>query len=369
MPDMDESLLHGEFTRWYTTVSLGDDRTRRNARWEGINGLARGAERNMVEGLLRLAFHSRHTPSADVLRAVREAFRATDETFEMSGNDRELRILAGACLAVVMEMGDSVGAIAALSATTSGFGGARRPNLPMDLVALGETAIARQGDAVRCRPSLDIDSNVRKNLYPRGSEKKISEEQTFDRVEETIGLLEKNASAVLAQLAETQSRAIESIGKFLRVQDEELQMLWWLTSQRSSQLDCAFHAIPVDAQPLVLGNELARHTEFLPGPPSVTGILCRAGLSEHKSVRIADAVNAADPEWLQGLVLDVEPSFVTTPLHGAINRQLETGPGEAWVPGWAASTGVDPDYSCSVLELGTLFYRERLLCSLRDDGR
>ena len=71
-------------------------------------------------------------------------------------------------------------------------------------------------------------------------------------------------------------------------------MLWWLTSQRSSDYNCSFAEIPSDAQPLVLASELASNTEFLPGPPSVKGILSHAGLKDQEDVRIADAVNAAD---------------------------------------------------------------------------
>ena len=165
----------------------------------------------------------------------------------------------------------------------------------------------------------------------------------------------------MKQLAETQVSTIRAIDHFLRVQDEELQMLWWLTGQRSWELDRPFEEIPADARPLVLASDLAANTNFVPGPPSVKGILSRAGLTAHDKTRIADAVNTADSTWLHGLVDDVEPSFVSTPLHAAIKRQLETGAGEAWVAGWAASTEVNDGYALSGLALGNLFYRERLL--------
>ena len=361
MAETDTPPMHDKFSRWYRAVSLDDGRERRKARWEGVSEIARNADRNTAEGLLRLAHKSRHAPAADVVGAIREAFKATDDTFEMSGNDRELQILAGACLAVMMETDEDVGAVAALIATTSGFGGARHPDLPMDLAALGETAIARMGDANRSRPSLEAYLKAPRKLDFDNAATKISEEQTFESVSDAFKLSATTVRATVSQLSKTLASAIDAIDDFLRVQDEELQMLWWLTGQRSSQLDCSFDAIPVDARPLVLANELARHTKFLPGPPSVRGILSRAGLKEHENVRIVDAVKAADCDWLQGLVADVDPSFVSTPLHAAIKRQLETGPGEAWVAGWTASTEVNDDYACSGLELGNLFYRERLL--------
>ena len=357
MAQTDVRPMHEGFSRWYGAVCLGDDRERLDARWEAVSEIARKADRSTAEGLLRLALQSRHVPAADVVGAIRQAFKTTDDTFEMSGNDREFQVLAGTCLAVMMDTGEGVGEVAALIATTSGFGGARHPDLPMDLVALGETAIARIGNANRSRPSLEANWKAPRMLDLEDATTKVSDEQSFERVADAFKLFATNVT----QLANRQARVIHAIDDFLRVQDEELQMLWWLTNQRSWQLDCSFDAIPPDARPLVLADELARHTEFLPGPPSVKGILSRAGLKEHESVRIVDAVKAADFDWLQGLVADVDPSFVSTPLHAAIKRQLETGPGEAWVAGWAASTGVNDDYTCSALALGNLFYRERLL--------
>src|SRR5690606_38486838 len=98
-----------------------------------------------------------------------------------------------------------------------------------------------------------------------------------------------------------------------------------------------------------------------PGPPSVKAILSRAGLKEQKNVAVSDAVNAPRSAWLQELVEHVDPSPLSMPLHFAIRRQLETGAGQAWIPGWAASTGIDAAHALSVLALGELFYRERLL--------
>ena len=138
-------------------------------------------------------------------------------------------------------------------------------------------------------------------------------------------------------------------------------MLWWLVGQRSFDYYCAFEDVPGEAQPLVFASELADETNFLPGPPSIAGILSRAGLKEGKMVSITRAINTAKPEWLKDALGEQEVSPVATPVHEAIKRQLETGAGDAWIAGWAASTGVDRDYKLSALTLGNLFYRERLL--------
>lgn len=362
MADVDTPPMHEDFGRWYGAVSLGGDQPRRQARWEGVSNIVRDADRNTVEALLRLAHRSRQAPAAAVVKTVRQAFKATDEAFEMSGNDRELQILAGACLTVLMEKNKHVGAVAALSVTTAGLGGARRPDLPMDLPALGETAINRRGEINRRRPSITADlSGEPPQVDFEEVATALIEEQSSESFAAAFKLVADTTFSAIQQSAKTQATTVD---RFLRIQDEELQMLWWLIGQRSSEYDCAFDAIPTDARPLVLASELARNTQFLPGPPSVMGILSRAGLKEHQEVQIAAAANAADSEWLRKSIGEVNPSFLSTPLHAAISRRLETGAGEDWVAGWAATTGVNKDHALSGLVLGNQFYRERLL--LRD---
>ena len=340
MADVAAQKMHEHFANWHSFVSLGDDRPRLQTRWEGVSSVVKDADRNTVEGLLRLAYRSRQGPERGVLQAIRQAFKAADGAFEMSGNDRELQVLAGACLAVLMESEQDIGPIAALSATTAGLNGARNPDLPMKLGAIGETEIVRWGETRRERPDLTTHF---------ASEQVVSE------------LMENQSWESVGEAFELVGSAFEAVDDFLRVQDEELQILWWLTGQHSSAYNCAFDAIPAQALPLVLATELADKTTVVPGPPSVEGILSRAGLKRRRKIRIAAAVNAADSKWLEGVIGEFDPSPVSTPLHEAIRRQLETGPGDAWVAGWAASTGVEATYALSGLTLGNLFYRERLL--------
>ena len=360
MPDIDAATMHEDFSRWYGAVSMGDDQARRQARWEGVCAIVGGADRNTVESLLRLAHRSRLKPVADVVEAFREAFKTTDDTFEMSGNDRELQILAGACLAVLMEAEEAVGAAAALSATTAEFGGSRHPDLSMDLGALAEQAILRHGGANRERPSFE-DQLPTPRVDFKAAASKVIEDQSWEGIAEAFKLAANRANGTMRSIAAAREDDFRRIAEFLRAQDEELNMLWWLTNQRSSDCECEFDEIPSAARPLVLATELAAYTEFLPGPPSVKGILSRAGVRDREDVRIANAVNAADSAWLQGLVDGVDPSFLSTPVHAAIKRQLETGPGDAWVAGWAASAELNDDCALSGLALGNLFYRERLL--------
>lgn len=355
--------MHQDFPSWYQTVSLGDNAARRQGRWEGVLNVVTNADWATVEALLRLAYGTRQPPLPSTVQSIRQGFKAADETFEMNGNDRELQVLAGVCLAVLMDNLEAEEASsAALAATTTALGAGRTSDLPMDLASLGERAITVHGEERRKRPLLGkYTSNEPPKLDFEKSATKVREQPNWEGVMEAFSLAADSTRIAFKALAMRQAQAVRAADDFIRVQDEELQMLWWLTSQYSEGYGCAFNSVPADAQPFVFASELADATETLPGPPSVKAILSRAGLKERKKVLLTAAVNALSAEWLQRMVEGKEPSPISTPLHFAIKRQLETGPGEAWVAGWAAATGIDAQYALPGLTLGELFYRERLL--------
>ena len=353
--------MHQNFAHWYDSVSMGDNTARRHCRWEGLLNVVANADNEIVEALLRLAYGTRQTPPQSSIQTIRQHFKTADETFEMDGNNRELQILAGACLAVLMEDTSSDQAErAALAVTTTALGRGRTTNLPMDLASLGDKAIDLLSEANRKRPSLATSKELPTFNFAK-SVAKVNEQPDWAGIVEAFELAAEATRTAFSSLAEQQEQAISATAHFIQVQDEELQMLWWLTGQRSKDYDCAFDILPVDAQPFVFASELANATELLPGPPSVNAILSRAGLKERKKITLTAAVNAPTPQWLQRMVEEIDPSPVSTPIHYAIKRQIEIGAGDAWVAAWASATGINAEHALSRLMLGELFYRERLL--------
>lgn len=368
MANNETPAMHPDFPRWYDAIGLGDDQARRQTRWTGVSAVADDADSKDIEALIRLAFKSRQTAAAPQIQKIREAFRTTDATFDMQGNDRELQVLAAASLAALMDQGGPTGAEAALGASTAALGGARKPDLPMDLRILAEGAINQITETDRKRPSLETYTSTAAPKFDfEKAAAKVREQPNWESVAEGFNLAAGAVQNAFAVMARRQGDAVHAMDTFLRVQDEELQMLWWLIGQRSEDLDCAFGAVATDARALVFAKELADHTEFLPGPASVKGLLSRAGLKERKKIVISTAINAADSAWVQNFMPEGEPSPVSTPIHYGIKRQLETGQGDDWIAGWAAAVGVTAKLTVSPLELGVLFYRERLLLLFGDE--
>ncbi|WP_160121361.1 GTPase-associated system all-helical protein GASH [Rhodovarius lipocyclicus] len=359
--------MHADFPRWHTAIGLGDDEARRQARWAGVSTIAADGDSMNIEALLRLAYKSRQPAAAAQVAKIREAYKVADPAFEMSGNDREMQVLAGAALAELMNRGGVAGAEAALAVSGAALGGARKANLPIDLLVLAEDALDRLADSARTRPSLKMHTQTEApKLDFAKAIAKAQEAPNGPGFAEALVLAAEATRAALTIMTRRQTSAVNALDAFISVQDEELQMLWWLIGQRSEDLDCAFDAVPDAAQALVFAKELAGHTNESPGPPSIKGILSRAGLKERRKFPLATAINAVDPAWLASVVPEKELSPVSTPIHFGIKRQLETGAGDAWVAGWAAAVGVPPTLAFSQLALGVQFYRERLLVLFGD---
>ncbi len=355
--------MHRDFPRWYAALAIGNDEERRDARWAGVNAVAEKADRAMVEALVRLAFQTpRQPPSNHSMAKIHETFREQDDTFDSNGTAREMQVLAGACLALLFEQEDEIGAAAALSVATAAFAGARTPNLPLDIVMLAEAGIERIANAKRIRPTLSVGSEAPKFDFEAAANK-VKSQQSWEAVGEAFTLAADSARTALNALAKRQMNEIRAVDRFIQIQDEELQMLWWLMGGRSFDLDCTFEQVATEAQPLVFATELADSTAILPGPrpQSIKFLLVRAGLKERKKLAIAAAINAAETSWLSVLVEEMNPSPVTAPIHFAIKRQIEAGGGETWIPNWAAVVGVEGSRQISTIALGTQFYRERLL--------
>lgn len=367
-PTPTASPMHPKFSQWYSTVEMEEDQQRRSVRWQGVSAIIGSATKETIETLARLAFSARMAPSANSTQTVRQAFKDADDTFEMTDNAHELKLLAAVSLVAAMDSDLAVAPIAALICSTSSFSSVRQPGLPMDLGALAEEAIARLSVRARTRP--DVKSLLMASDLPKVDfatpAAKVKDEPNWENVYAAFTAAATNMRSVLNTLAQRQSKTFESVSSYMQMQDEELQMLWWLTGQYSKTFNKRFSEVPEASKPFAFASELAGHTTVVPGPKSVVSLMERAGIEKETQGTLKDAINSMPPEWLAKQVEGRTVSTLSTPIHLAIQRQLETGAGDAWVAGWNAATDIDGTLSMHALTLAELFYRERLLILLGD---
>jgi hypothetical protein len=225
------ATMHPDFPRWYREVSVEENRDRIARRWIGVSKLVADMKTNDAEALLRVVYRAKARPSADSLTRIRKIFKDADDLFDVQGNDREIEVLGGAALAVLLESDGRIVAEIALAITTTVLEGTRVAHLPMDLGALAETSIARIAESQRTRPT-------RAKLTLKKAKDALAQ---FDAA---------GVSSAFDRAAEAINSAFASSDKFIAIQDEELDMLWWVLNERSDDLaGCGKTRLEADAVP------------------------------------------------------------------------------------------------------------------------
>lgn len=355
--------MQADFARWYEAVSLQADAALLEARWKSVQAVAQTTSRAQMEALVRLAFRSRHPSGASEVAAIRTEM--TGETGNPPG-DEELCLLAAAALAQLLQKGEANAATAATLVTTTSMGGMRPVQQPMDLVGLAAGAIASQAESSRRRPPIGNGTAAPTTV---NSADAIANAKTFDaaHMEAAFTALAAATSTALAGLTRRQQTFEQSVIRHVRIQDEELDMLWWLQGGRSFSMDTAFANIPQEQRPLVLAQELAAITFALPGPIAIAALLARAGTGDVAPTSVVTAVQSVPLDWLKRAIpedRDAKVSPITTPIHEAIKRRLEVHGEDTWMAVWASVCEVDQATQLSAARIAELVYREHLLIRL-----
>jgi hypothetical protein len=346
------------FAAWYGQTFM-DEGTVRAARWKGVVETAAGANYRTVEVLLRLAFGigeaagTKNEDLSEKYQAVLGAIGGDGKTFDPIAARRELQVLAAAVLVQLF----ATLADAPLGVLTTSFGGARKPDLPMDLVGLARNALLSLTRAKHARPDAkDLELTVPKVEF----ELSQAATQSMDPVtwKAELDRLRDATRAATRAIVEGQNRIVRRLSLQTELGHEELQMLWWLIGEHSD-VGKPFAKLDSAARPLLLANELARMTKASPGPASIAAMLTRAGVAD-KAMPVRDAVNAVELEWAKNVTTSTNISAVSTPLHFALEKRAEIGTNDGWQPSWTALTGLPAEASMSAIRLAELFYREHL---------
>src|SRR3546814_10778739 len=180
--------------------------------------------------------------------------------------------------------------------------GARKVALPFYIVSRAEETIRRRSEGNRARPILGTAFAELKELDFSSVQSKITETNSFEGVSEAIEFAESAVRHAFAERAKEEQAQFKSIGEYLAIRDEELQMLWWLMGQRSETLNCPFSEVAPDALPFILARELDDLTTRVPGPRSAVALLSQAGLRAKKKLSIASCIGAVPIEWAKAVV-------------------------------------------------------------------
>lgn len=140
--------------------------------------------------------------------------------------DEEFALLAAATLTVILQQDEPAAARAATMIGTAHFKDLRTVRQPMDLVGLSAGARLALARTTRRRPSLE--------LGPMPSlEVDTTQAEEAQESDESVKLLAKAFTGVVQQLADRQAAFEQRALRYISIQDEELDMLWWLQGGRT----------------------------------------------------------------------------------------------------------------------------------------
>lgn len=347
-----------DFQKLFLEVSA--DNAKRDERWAGIEAFAGDYNRSKAEVLVRLAFRTKPPAGGyqdstleQTLIAFHKAFSDIDPSYEPA--PRQDQVLAAATLVRLFD----TNAGAATAVTTTACGGARKAELPIDLVNLAENSLSRLSATNRTRLDLsELKLELPElTLGPEFAKLEPSDPKSLKSVLEEFRSTVDNA---LYELCEEFNTVVSTLVEANKKADEELDMLAWSFGGRALLPDRAFADVADAQKPLILARDLASLTTIDPGPAAVPALLSRAGVKTTGKLPVEQAVNAVSDEWTNAVLKGRNVSPACTPLHFALAKRQETGAGDGWTTGWAAITGIDKSTRLSPLGLSTLFYREVL---------
>lgn len=353
--------IDGDFARWYAEAFM-DESSKRDQRWKGVVDVAESeVDRETAEVLTRLAFQT-PVPAAgrksenlgDAYKAITSTISGGDVAFDPAQSERELQILSAAALVRLFKNFPD----AALSVSTASFGGVRRPNLPMDLAGLAEKALVELSSRKHGRTDIDELKLAAPKVEFTVAAQAI---QSLDPAQWKTQFERLHAATTTAikRVVTGQNHVVAKLHRQMLLDQEELQMLWWVLGGYSRSLDKTFSEIDALIKPLALAHELGKMTAVSPGPASIRAMFSRAGISKDE-VRVADAVNAVDRDWAKTVSASKSVSPATTPIHFALEQRVEFGSTDTWQAGWSALTGLAVDVSLPSIMLAELYYREHL---------
>lgn len=354
MTSEDEITFRDDFAKWYKTLEIEEDLEKVESRWKGVLTAKTSIVVEDLDALLRIVLRGNQANVAATKQKLIDAFRSVDEYFPLSDNTREIEILTGAIISLILAENTYLSSKLTLAVLSAFLYGNRKPEIPIDITARAANTLRKLSSLDRTRPTFDkLKLSNRKVDLSKATAEVAKGVDGFPQAAMQI-------TAVVNAVVKDINSAIEGLRNFIEIQDEELEILWWLTARQSTTLAKPFDEMNADEKVIFLPIEVAKMVQEIPGPESAGSLLRRAGIDDSK-VKVVDVINSANLEDLQKREISGNLSAVMTPLTFGIARRLETGDKASWIAGWAAATSLNESVELSRSEIALQFYREYLV--------
>ena len=326
--------MNSYFSDWYRVAGIPPEGIPLTKRWEGVESFAVDAAEI---SLLAQVFYQLNSSDPSFIQRLREALNKVDPNFPMSGNDRELIVLAGAVLVDTIERRSrDIADLAALCLVCGAVQNVRVASAVPQIPEIG-TKYLSQRSVQRAKPEKD------------GKEEALSKD--------------------LAAQGEVYGRLAPEFQKLqleFPIVSEESNMLWWMISETSRDVGQRWSELPLGMVCTLSGKELADLTQIIPGPIAARAFLDRAirsgGNEVAASISIAKAVNDTAKTWRDSHFSKPLPTGLEgiLPLTHAVVLSARASDDKTWQPMFKAATGIAATAKSKPDAVAYQFYLEQL---------
>lgn len=338
--------MHSSFPDWLLGTGVQPDGDTVSKRATGIAALVGSATTANATDLVRVVLGG-SPRNASFDSSFTEAFRQTDAAFPGS-NTFERRTLAAATIVELLEETSQASDAAALAVMTMSLQGARPIEGPVPLTELCSNYL--ESEALRVRTPKSATAERRRILALLDEHKAAFAEAPALPLSQAIDKTLRQVAQTLDVMAEEQER-----------QSEETNVLWWLFSETSRDLQAHVAELAPAVAAIVLGSELAGCTRLLPVLYSSSGLLSAAlkrnSQINDQPIRLVDAINALPRAWREA----APNADDSTPLFLGVKKSLETDGADDWVPVYRKAAGPLADLGLPARTLALQSYHERML--------
>lgn len=364
--------MNEKFSFWYSPMIIGDKKDTIQLRWAGIEKVISKFDLAIMNELINIVFDKNHRQE-EVFNSITGCFKETDSTFSDIGNEEEIKILAGSILAQIISTSEKNLRLVSLAILTTAFCNYYLPTLKFDLIKMAKERILKDGADLRKRPQLSCVGNLSSKKYFGEDINNDIAEQNQPKLVSAIQSIDKGIQKFQKDINEDIIKNINALIETLIVQDEELQYLWWLTSQQSIIWDADIKKYPLKAKGLLIGYEAARLSSLTIEPMSLNVILAKFFENkESEMVSITEAINECDIEKLGKMVVQDDIALRQDsifPLSYTIKRSLETPDRTAWVGAWSSIMKIKSDQKFKQIDIAIQIYREQMLYKIVKDWK
>lgn len=363
--------MHRYFANWYGVAKPEPKGDVLENRWTAIESIVGDISNQNAFELVRL-FHNRPVKESASVEHFRNAFKEVDPAFLMRDNALEVRVLAGATIAHILDQEPSdildATALATVCATYQGL----RPQILLpDIVQYARDYLVKESIRMREHQNvstLSVNAPITKDVV-KTLKAAITGNTLTDSPEALISLLEKLSNTIV-KVVEITDGATSTLSNNSKVQQEETNILWWLFGEHSRDQERHISKVEYPGVCLVIGKELADLTSMLPGPRPAIAFLDKmlrtAKADPPESTKLLDAINNSSREWRSTWIASKDFKVVDDicPVHFAAGKSLETKGQNDWVSAFEGGTGLKARKTIPPLNLSLQTYEESLLIQL-----